>query len=65
MSRRSDSSITWLSPRPVRAALIFTAFMTDSSIVRVVRTLDIATHHSASASTHQDVFVAACVLRPD
>jgi hypothetical protein len=58
MSRRSDSSITWLSPRPVRAARILTALMTDSSIVSVVRTLDIPRHHSALASTHQDVPMA-------
>jgi hypothetical protein len=30
--------MTSLSPRPVRAARIFTAFITESSIVSVVRT---------------------------
>jgi hypothetical protein len=36
-SRRNASSMTSLSPRPVRAALSFTARRTDSSIVKVVR----------------------------
>lgn len=39
-SRRSASSITWLSPLPERAALTFTPRRTSSEIVSVVRTSD-------------------------